>query len=190
MQRAELDVFHARGEAAFLVTGDWEAGPVPVLRARWRWYTIDLLDLVEIDSPRSARVSLHRAIRSLHRDGRVEAVGQLPYPQPFSAHINHVDRLVGGVDLAELAGVDPRWPSRTGRALWFRLPVPDQGAIPHDDQLAVLDFIDEWRPEPFEDFVATIDHQRRWSTPTGQCLTWLFCGSPSQARQAISTFVV
>lgn len=183
--RAEQDFFRAHGEAAILVTGeDWAVGPTPTLRARWRWYTIDLLDLVEAGSPRSERVSLHRAVRSLHRDGRVEMVGQFPYPQPFSAYINHVDQLVGGVDLSELARIDPRWPNRTGRALWFRLPTPDRDSLPNDDQLTILKFIAEWRPDPFEDFVATLDHRQRWSTPIGQCLTWLFCGPSSRHDQA------
>lgn len=190
VQRADQDAFQARGEAATLTTGeDWQFGPVPVLRARWRWYTIDLLDLVDANSSRSTRASLHRAVWSLHRDRRVQAVGQFPYPQPFSAHINHVDQLVGGVDLFELSRVDPRWPSRTGRALWFRLPAPDHEAIPEDDQLAVLHFIDEWRPDPFEDFVATLDRQRRWSTATGQCLKWLFCGH-SPAAEPVSTTLI
>ena len=186
VHRAEQDVFRARGETAILVTGeDWAVGPTPTLRARWRWYTIDLLDLVEVDSPRSERVSLHRAVRSLHRDGRIEAVGQFPYPQPFSAYISHVDQLVGGIDLTELARIDRRWPSRTGRALWFRLPAPEQqDSLPPDDQLAVLQFIAQWRPDPFEDFVATLDHRQRWSTPIGHCLAWLFCGSPNRADQA------
>lgn len=188
VQRAEQDVFVLRGEAATLVaTEDWAVGPMPVLRARWRWYTIDLLDLVEADGSRSERVSLHRAVQSLQREGRVQAAGQFPYPQPFCAYLNHVDRLVGGIDLAELTRVDPRWPSRTGRALWFRLPPPTRDVIPRDDQLGVLDFIAKWRPDPFEDFVAMLDRRRRWSTPTGQCLAWLFCGSLAPTQQASAT---
>lgn len=154
-----------------------------VVRARWRWYTLDLLDLVPCECPRAERVSFHRAIKALEKAGRVETLGQLPYPQPFAAYVNYWNQLVGGIDLNELSKVDSRWPSSPGRALWFRLSRPHLAhePTPEDDQLAVLDFIETWRPESFEDFAATLDHDHRWTTPTGRFLTWLFCGPPGLA---------
>lgn len=179
--RAEQDYYQVSHDEVAELLGEY-AGPHRV-RARWRWYTIDLLDLVQFGCARTERVSVHRAIKALERTGRIQTMGQLPYPQPFAAYINYLSQLVGGVDLNELSKVDRRWPSSPGRALWFRLtaPHPDHAPIPEDDQLAVLDFIETWRPEAFEDFAATLDHERRWTTPTGRFLAWLFCGPISDA---------
>ena len=138
-----------------------------VVRARWRWYTIDLIDLVDLACPRSERVSLHRAIKALDHAGLIETAGYLPYPQPYAAQIDRFDQLIGGIDLNELHNIDQRWPRNTGRSLWFRLPAPRQGPnpIPADDQLAILEFITSWRPDAFEDFAATLDRERRWTRP-------------------------
>ena len=157
------------------------------LRARWRWYTLDLLGLAQCGSSRAERVSLHRAIKALEKASRVETMGQLPYPQPFAAYFNYAHQLVGGIDLNELSMVDTRWPSGSGRTLWFRLPPPhpDREPIPKDDQLAVFNVIETWRPDSFEDFAASIDHASRWTTHTGRFLAWLFCGPPGQISPAL-----
>ncbi|WP_131816228.1 hypothetical protein [Mycolicibacterium porcinum] len=178
--RARLDRF----------PGPWDEGisdflsadiDVDVVRARWRWYTVDLLGLATPDTPRSARVSLHRAIGALERSHEIEVVRRkLPYSQPFGGHIDRYERLVGGIDLAELTDVDSRWPARPRQVVWFRLPPPhpDYEGVPADDQIAVIDAIEgEWTPEPFEDFVGSIDPLGRWYTPVGEFLTWIFCGS-------------
>lgn len=151
-----------------------------VVRARWRWYTIDLLGIAEFAGSRSERVSLHRAIKALGRAGHVETTGNLPYQQPYAAYTDYLGKLTGGIDLNELNTIDHRWPPNSGRTLWFRLPAPpqDNTATTADDQLAILDFIAHWRPDAFEDFVATLDHKRRWNTPIGRFIAWLFCGQP------------
>ncbi|WP_156748741.1 hypothetical protein [Mycobacterium sp. 1482292.6] len=146
-------------------------------RARWRWYTVDLLDLVPSGATRSDRVSLHRAIHGIADRGLVEVADRMPYGQPFAPYLEYGGLAVGGVDLNELNSVDDRWPRHPGRALWFRLSLPDDlDDIPRDDQILILGDIAEFRPDPFLDFVEAIDHEKRWATPMGQFLVWLFCG--------------
>ena len=161
---------------------------IDVVRARWRWYTIDLLGLATPDTPRSARVSLHRAIGALERSHEIEVIrGELPYGHPFGGYIDTHARPVGGIDLTELTHMDPRWPTRPRQAVWFRLPPPHPHYedVPVDDQAAVINTIEgEWTPEPFEDFVESIDPLGRWYTPVGQFLTWIFCGSrPAEIKK-------
>ncbi|MHA0290198.1 hypothetical protein ACXYX3_27660 (plasmid) [Mycobacterium sp. C3-094] len=154
-----------------------EDAPVEV-RARWRWYTIDLLQLVSENGSHSERENLHRAIRALGKSGHLELSQELPYARPFAAYLDLYGRQVGGVDLNELAVVHPRWPHRNGRALWFRIPPPPKP--PFDDQISVLDDIAVYRAGHFEDFVAAIDRTLCWSSKTGTLLTWLFCGGQPQ----------
>src|SRR4051794_38044934 len=96
---------------------------IPWIRARWRWYTLDLVDLAHFGDPRSERVSLRRAVHGLARTRRLETATSCPYDQPFAAWVNDFGEYFGGIDLNELRTVDPRWPSQ-GRCLWFRLPLP------------------------------------------------------------------
>ena len=162
--------------------------------ARWRWYTIDLLNLTEFGAPRGERVSLHRAVRSLHRARRLQIATKCPYEQPFGARQNAYDdygdrddddyyysdlydTYVGGFDLSELHGVDSRWPHRQGRCLWFRLRPPPMEYVPGDDQTYVLDWIAEH--ESFIEFAETLDRTQAWKTSFASFLRWLFCGPPA-----------
>jgi hypothetical protein len=52
---------------------------IPAIRARWRWYTLDLVDLAHFGDPRSERVSLRRAVHSLARTRRLETATSCPY---------------------------------------------------------------------------------------------------------------
>jgi hypothetical protein len=157
------------------------------VRARWRWYTIDLLNLVEFGAPRSARVSLHRAVHGLHRARRLQIETACPYDQPFGAFENPFygdyeyyyeydpnDEYVGGFDLSELNTVDPRWPHRQGRCLWFRLSPPSMDLAPDDDQMYVLEWIGG--SDEFVEFTQTRDRVQAWNTPFARLLRWLFCG--------------
>ncbi|MCV7133652.1 hypothetical protein H7J06_11710 [Mycobacterium hodleri] len=150
-----------------------------MLRARWRWYTIDLLDLVAFGEPRSHRVSAHRAVRSLARAHRVQIVDQCPYDDPFLAEVDYYGNQFGGLDLAEVTQyVDPRWPGRQGRCLWFRLPPPMTESVPDDDQLIQLEALQEGIfPEAFDEFTGTVDRRKAWESDAGRYLRWLLCGS-------------
>jgi hypothetical protein len=151
------------------------------VRARWRWYTIDLLDLVEPGGRRSERVSLHRAVHRLNRAGRIQIADQdrCPYGDGywFGAYENEYGEYVGGFDLSELSTVDPRWPSGRGRTLWFRIPPPRlREHIPEDDQLAQLEAIEDFQPDAFLDFTETRNRRQAWQSPVGRYIRWLFCG--------------
>lgn len=65
------------------------------------------------------------------------------------------------------------------QALWFRLPPPEADLLPEHDQFVILEFIENYHPDPFADLAATLDCRRRWLTPTGEFLAWLFCGAPT-----------
>lgn len=151
----------------------------PSLRARWRWYTIDLLDLVDFGDPRSHRVSAHRAVHSLARARRVQVRDRCPYDDPFLVQVDHYGHRFGGLDLAEIGHYrDPRWPTRQGRCLWFRLlpPIPDR--VPRDDQLLQVENLQNgFVPEAFDEFMGTIDRKTAWASDTGRYLHWLLCGS-------------
>jgi hypothetical protein len=150
-----------------------------VLRARWRWYTIDLLDLVTLGDPRSHRVSAHRAVRSLALARRVQICDRCPYDDPFLAQVDYYGNQFGGLDLAEISQyADPRWPSRQGRCLWFRLPPPIADHVPEDDQLIQLDLLqDGFIPEAFDEFMGTTNRRKAWDSNTGRYLHWLLCGT-------------
>ena len=178
IQRRDNDWYSTR-----TITG--LVGPVdddfPRVRARWRWYTADLLDLVEFGAPRGERVSIHRAVHTLHRRGRLDISTRMPYDQPYGAQLNEYGEYVGGVDLSELATVDHRWPTGPGRHLWFRLKAPRDPEF-WDDQICIVAEIAEGHPvygqaEDFEEFAATLDRSAAWNSTVGQFLRWLFCGS-------------
>lgn len=186
LQRRILDALVSRGESDCYDTRELtELFPDRFLdqytsiRARWRWYTIDLLDLVEFGDPRSHRVSAHRAVRSLARARWVQIRDHCPYDSPFLAQVDYYGHKFGGLDLAEVGQYpDPRWPSRQGRCLWFRLPPPTLDHVPEDDQLIQLeDLQDGYIPEAFDEFLGTTDRSKAWSSDTGQYLHWLLCGS-------------
>ena len=188
LQRRVLGALWTRGESDFYDIGALSdlfpshfLKQCTVLHARWRWYTIDLLGLVTFGEPRSHRVSAHRAVRSLARAHRVQIVDQCPYDDPFLAQVDYYGNQFGGIDLAEVNQyVDPRWPSRQGRHLWFRLPPPMTDYVPDDDQLIRLELLQEgFIPEAFDEFMGTIDRRRAWNSDTGQYLQWLLCGSPT-----------
>jgi hypothetical protein len=149
-----------------------------VLRARWRWYTIDLLDLVAFGDPRSHRVSAHRAVRSLAQTRRLQITDQCPYDDPFLAQVDYYGNQFGGLDLAEISQyADPRWPSGQGRCLWFRLPPPITDHVPDDDQLIQLELLQEgFIPEEFDEFMGTINRSKAWKSDAGRYLHWLLCG--------------
>jgi hypothetical protein len=159
------------------------------LYARWRWYTIDLLDLTDFGDPRSHRESAHRAVRSLARACRVQINDRCPYDNPFLAQIDHYGSQFGGLDLAEISQyADPRWPNRQGRCLWFRLPPPTADHIPGDDQMTQLDLLqDGFIAEAFDEFVGTTNRRSAWASPTGRYLHWLLCGPPRPVRSEFRT---
>lgn len=148
------------------------------LHARWRWYTVDLLDVVAFGDPRSHRVSVHRAVRSLARARRVQIADRCPYDDPFLAQVDYYGNRFGGIDLAEIGQyADPRWPGRQGRHLWFRLPPPITDHVPDDDQLVRLELLREgFIPEALDEFIGTTDRSKAWRSDTGRYLRWLFCG--------------
>jgi hypothetical protein len=154
------------------------------LRARWRWYTIDLLDLVYFGDPRSHRVSAHRAVRSLASIGRVQISERCPYDDPLLTQVDYYGNQFAGVDLSEISQyADARWPSRQGRCLWFRLPPPIADYVPEDDQVNCLELLqDGFIPEAIDEFLGTIDRRKAWSSRTGSYLRWLLCGSSSRTR--------
>ena len=185
LQLRILDVLKRRGSSDRYSTHeipglipDW-MGHEPQLRwirARWRWYTVDLLDLVEPGGPRSERVSLHRAVHSLHWEHRLQIQEMCPHGHWFGGYENEYGDFVGGFDLSELSTVDPRWPSRQGRSLWFRLPPPLDQHVPVDDQMAELEFLEEGGPEEFRDFTEALDRPQAWQSSVGRYIRWLFCG--------------
>ena len=162
----------------------------PTIRARWRWYTVDLLGLTpDADAgrcpagdPRSHRVSLHRAVRNLHQAGEVEIATTCPYPPVLGGFDYDDDDSLqltsSGLPLWELHDyVDPRWPDGPGRRLWFRLPPPALADVPLDDQIAILNFLhlDPW---DFQEFTETVDRKQAWESEVGRFVRWLFCGPP------------
>lgn len=107
-----------------------------------------------------------------------------PYDYRFGAYQNEFDEFVGGVDLSELSIVDPRWPSRRGRSLWFRLPPPrEHGLVPANDQLVELEFLDDEQPDAFRDFTELLDREKAWRSPVGRYIRWLFCGPMPDSRR-------
>lgn len=158
------------------------------LRARWRWYTIGMLGLIDHGAPESQRASIHQTVRALAQAGHLHtATTPYPYGAPFTPHRDECGDAIGGLDLSELCAFDPRWPPRHGRRLWFRLqPTPK---IPSDDQTAVLHWLAATRPDEYEDFAASLDRSRAWESDMGRFLRWLLCGHPHvhvapTARQA------
>jgi hypothetical protein len=113
----------------------------------------------------------------LHQAREIQIERVCPYGYRFGAYENAYGNYVGGFDLSELRTVDPRWPSGGGPSLWFCLPPPRQvEQIPKDDQLAQLEFIDEYKPDPFRDFTETVDRKQAWQSEVGRYIRWLFCG--------------
>lgn len=174
--RGETDCYDTR-PVSDLFSREFRSGS-GLLRARWRWYTIDLLDLVDFGAPRSDRVSAHRAVGALARAGRVQISERCPYDDPFLAQVDYYGNQFGGIDLAEISQyADPRWPNRQGRCLWFRLPPPVADDVPDDDQLAMLGLlVDGFIPEAFDEFMGTINRRQAWNSQTGRYLLWLLCG--------------
>lgn len=170
-QRQVLTALHDRRENDLYL---------PEWRARWRWYTIDLLDLVDDNAPRSERVSLHRAIGALACDKRVSVSTTFPYPTVVRPGVPFAD-----IDLvSELGEVDPRWPRGRGRCLWFRLP-SRRGRSARWDQAWAIRWLngeltgdDDWMPEAVWEFLGTLDRQRAWASEMGRFVAWLFCGHP------------
>lgn len=157
-----------------------------VIRARWRWYTIELLGLVDIDAAENARATVNQAINTLARRGHVRTTRTAyPYSTPFAGYSTGCGDVAGTVDLAELHHQDPRWPTRHGRRLWFRLPPPPQHRVPPDDQLAILGHLERHRPDEFEDFAATLNRGHAWRSPVGQLLAWLLCGSADSSEMRL-----
>jgi hypothetical protein len=163
-----------------------------VIRARWRWYTLDLLDLVPDSAPRSQRVSLHRAVRCLHQRGLLEIAPTCPYRPRHGRFLNEYGDLVGGLDISELSSVDPRWPTGPGRVLWFRLPAPsvaddDQSPLDEslsDDQIYWLE--DIVASDVFADFSEALNRREAWTTEAGRLIQWLFCGPlPEGQRESL-----
>ena len=159
-QRRLFDALEVKAQERFIEVVEESRGefldPAPsqlmadidMSRARWRWYTIELLGLAGPDTTRAERVSLHRAINSLGNAGELEVRGLMPYGEPFT-------RI--GFNPAELSRFNPRWPHRRGRVLWFRRPPPwdyakarDSGSypeeLPEDDGADILDFLDVYWP--------------------------------------------
>jgi hypothetical protein len=151
-----------------------------VFTARWRWYTVELLGLAGPHTSRPDRSSLNRAINRLAETGEIDVRGSMPYSEVFESD--------DGFPAAELARIDPRWPHRSGRALWFRIPPPwgvdpdmSDGipeAVPRSDAAIMLDFFNVGWPDWFADFCGATDREGRWSTPVGRFVTWMFCGHP------------
>ena len=179
VERAETDWFLRPDPQVELYDWLFERSSAPMMTARWRWYTVDLLGVIGAESSRAERSSAHRAVRALAREGLVQTHAE-PYPHR-----------IGGLDLSELSRVDARWPVRSGPRLWFRLPGPPdiEDVIlddHYDDQVAAVLTFQVYRPEPFEDFVGATDRVGRWATPTGQFLAWVFCGGPGHKPVASS----
>lgn len=164
----------------------------PLIRARWRWYTVDLLDLTESNAPRSERASLHRAIRSLHQAGQVDIATACPYPTILGGYRSSDGRRVGGLYVPKLSyyidiGVryyaDVRWPYSQGRRLWFRLRAPtNRSDIPGDDQIAFIDYLHTNNPKTFQEFIEklrTHAEDEAWKSAIGRFIRWLFCGPPT-----------
>ncbi|OHU99777.1 hypothetical protein BKN37_18795 [Mycobacterium talmoniae] len=180
-QRSDQDSYHGSDVAQL-----FDDGPA-VVRARWRWYTIDMLGLVAHDASETARASVHRAVKTLAQRRVIDTVtAAYPYAEPFTGYLTAHGERAGHIDLAELHDLDPCWPARHGRRLWFRLPPPAR-RIPHDDQIAVLGRLDAHRPDEFEDFVAAVDRRRAWTTPVGHFVAWLLRGQPGQPREGSRT---
>lgn len=183
IERRDNDIYDASG------LDDLLGSEVDEVRARWRWYTIDLLGVVQFGAPRSERVSFHRAVHSLHNRGRLDIATACPYDQPFGAHENEYGDLVGGLDLSELSTIDPRWSSSQGRCLWFRLRVPPMCTLddlPFDDQMVIADDIAHpsytnlnlpYHSEAFMDFTGTADRRDAWASDIGKFMHWLLCGT-------------
>lgn len=155
------------------------------VRARWRWYSIDLLGVVDGRASQVERATVLAAVRGLARRGHLDTVRTAyPYTDPFGGYLED-GRRMGRVDLAELREVDSRWPAHHGRRVWFRRRPPATAIIPVDDQISVLALLRRDRPEAFEDFAATLDRRQAWSTPMGHLLAWLLCGNtPSETWSA------
>ena len=177
MQRAQTDVYD--------LTKVPELSDYSVdvrVRARWRWYTIDLLDLADRAAAETKRASLHNAVKTLAHGGHLQtAATRYPYERPFAPYRDEHGDYVGGVDLAELSHIDPRWPGRRSRRLWFRLPSPAK--VPPDDQIAVLNWLGVVRPDSYEEFAGTVDRRQAWESAVGRFLRWLLCG-PSRRNLA------
>ncbi|UMB70035.1 hypothetical protein [Mycobacterium paraterrae] len=171
-ERAASDCYLANGTAEL-------AGSGPVIQARWRWYTLELLGLVDDTATEAQRHTANQAISTLARRGHVRTrLTDYPYHGPFGGYDAGGGEMAGQVDLAELRFLDSRWPARHGRRIWFQLPPPCN--IPADDQLAVLRRLHVNRPDEFEDFAASVDRHHAWRSPIGHLVAWLLCGSPSK----------
>jgi hypothetical protein len=116
-------------------------------------------------------------VHSLQRARRVQVEDTCPYGYFFAPYQNEYDKYEGGLYLPELSTVDPRWPNRQGRSLWFRLPPPRRvEQVPEDDQLTQFKFIDDYQPEAFRDFTEKLDREQAWQSEVGRYIRLLFCG--------------
>lgn len=141
----------------------------------WRWYTIDLLGLASAGTPRSDRVSLHRAVKGLAAAGLVEVSRSFPHADRLAHNRNASGRnAFDRFDLRELWRSDDRFPAYPDRCLWFRISVPRgrRTATEH-----FLDSIEDFTYD-VDDFLEFPDRSLAWQSPLGRFITWLICGSP------------
>lgn len=156
------------------------------LRARWRWYNLSRLSLIDPTTTRSRRVALNRAIHRLAEDGELELRDQYPYywflapdHRGFALDDDGFTSEPDWSEWLEIQRLNPDSP-RPGRSLWFRRP-PD-GDIPNDDQIAVLIRVDNYTYEDeLEEFIYMRDRERAKHSEMGRLLHWLLHGSRSAA---------
>jgi hypothetical protein len=109
----------------------------------------------------------------------IETSDRLPYEQPFSFSWAADGE---GLDLGELAAIDPRWPSRSGRTLWFRIRPPfDAEQEMWDDQVSIMGRLGD--SDAFADFVTAGNKNERWNDPSAKFIHWLFCGTRARSRR-------
>ncbi|MDO2384306.1 hypothetical protein QRB41_12950 [Mycobacterium avium subsp. hominissuis] len=154
-----------------------QAGDGDELVEPFRWYTIELLGLADAETPRSDRVSLHRAIKGLASRGFLEVSTSFP----------HADRLVStgttpGLDRfswGDLALFNKRFPLFPDRCLWFRNQVPPGWRTATEHYLDSIEVpYESGGRSLFDDFLAFPDREHVWKLPLGRFIIWLIGGTP------------
>lgn len=145
----------------------------------WRWYTIDLLGLASAGTPRSDRVSLHRAVKGLATTGLVEVSRSFPHGDRLAPNRNAAGR--NTFDRFDWRGLwlrHDRFPAHPDKCLWFRNSVPRGRRTATEHFLDSIEAIYDDGYSLVDDFLEFPTRDLAWQSPLGRFITWLICGSP------------
>jgi hypothetical protein len=142
---------------------------------RWRWYTLEMLGLVNSTTPVSVRSSYSRAVRSLEAEGLLQTRNRFPYDAWFLTPPPPDDEFKLYIDPAHLSP----WPARPGKPLWFRIqqdePQDWNDLYELQDALWLFKLFDiEGPDDEMADFAGMVDQRAALRSPPAQWLRWFF----------------